>query len=140
MMMRKYLQSAVSVGFAVTGALVIAACFTRTTDVLLLRGELPSLPEGCPVSMLADDTAPFPVEDLVVLNVSYTPGGREVALRNLREKACYYGGDTVYRLRERPRSNTMTDLKATLARRRVAAPATSASASSAAGAWPVLAP
>jgi len=112
-------------------ALLTAACFSLTTYVVLLRSQLPALPAGCPVSSLADETAPFAVEDVAILTVDYTPGGKETALRTLQEKACYYAGDTLYRMHETNKSSTTRQITATVARRQSStSPAASAAASS----------
>jgi hypothetical protein len=95
----------------------LAGCFSTTADVQLLRTQQPARPPDCPVNILAEDKAPYPVEDLAILNVSYAPGGRDSAMSRLREQACYYGGDTLYAISETPRNNASTLISARVARR-----------------------
>ena len=97
--------------------LMLGGCFSTTSEVKLLRTQQPSLPPGCPVNVLADAAAPYPVEDLAILDINYAPGGRDSALGKLREQTCYYGGDTVYAIEETPRNNASTLLRARVARR-----------------------
>jgi hypothetical protein len=106
---------------AATFVVSSAACIAHTNDVQFLRSQLPALPEGCPVSVLADATPPFAVEDIAVLSVRYTPGGRDRAMHEVSGRTCYYGGDTVYRIEEEPQSNATTILRARIARRAPAA-------------------
>lgn len=96
---------------------LLGGCFSTTSEVKLLRTQQPALPPGCPINLLADAQAPYPVEDLAILNISYAPGGRDSALSRLREQACYYGGDTVYAITETPRNNASTLMTAHIARR-----------------------
>jgi hypothetical protein len=97
--------------------IVLGGCFSTTSEVKLLRTQQPALPAGCPVNVLAEATAPYPVEDLAILSINYAPGGRDSAFGRLREQACYYGGDTVYAIEETPRNNASTLLSARVARR-----------------------
>jgi hypothetical protein len=97
--------------------LALTGCFSTTTDVKLLRSQQPALPSGCPVNILAGATAPYPVEDLAIVNVSYAPGGRDSAMSRLQEQTCYYGGDTLYAMEETPRNNASTLVTARVARR-----------------------
>lgn len=112
--------------FAITFVVTSVACFAHTNDVQLLHSQLPALPEGCPVSVLADAAPPFAVEDLAILSVRYTPGGRDRAMHEVTGRTCYYGGDTVYRVEEEAQSNATTLLRARIARRAAASPASSA--------------
>ena len=88
-----------------------------TQDVKFLRTQQPALPEGCPVNVLADATSPYPVEDLAVIQLVYSPGGRDTAMNKLREQTCYYGGDTLYAIEEAPRNNATTLISGRVARR-----------------------
>ena len=113
---------------AVLGVLAcLVSCIAHTNDITLLRTQLPALPEGCPVSVLADQTAPMPVEDLAIVSVRYTPGGRDKAMHELSEKTCYYGGDTVYRIEESDEPNATKLLRARVARRTATPAATPSS-------------
>lgn len=94
-----------------------AGCISSTQEVTLLRGQLPALPDGCLVNEVAEPQAPYPVEDLAVLTVRFTSGGRESALTKLKKHACYYGGDTLYAITDVKRSAVSFDLTAKLARR-----------------------
>lgn len=98
-------------------ALTLLGCFVTTNDVKFLRTQQPALPPGCPVNVLADAVAPYPVEDLVQIQLTYAPGGKDAAMNHLREKACYYGGDTLYAVEEVARGNASTSLAARIARR-----------------------
>ena len=113
--MSKRLVSALVVTAAM--ALPFVGCLARTKEVTFLHTQLPAKPKGCPVNRIAGDAAPYPVENLVELQINYTPGGRELALANLDDQACYYGGDTLYRMREETKGNTTTILTAVIARR-----------------------
>jgi hypothetical protein len=94
-----------------------AACISTTNEVQLLRTQQPANPENCPVNVIADTVVPYPVEDLAILTINYTPGGRDNAMRRLSSQACYYGGDTVYALTDTPRNSASTLLTARVARR-----------------------
>jgi hypothetical protein len=96
---------------------LVAGCFASTSEVTMLRPQLPALPPDCPVNILATTTSPYPIEDLVELTVVYAPGGHEPAMNRLREQACYYAGDTLYAITETPRGNASTTVKARVARR-----------------------
>lgn len=95
----------------------VPSCIAHTNDVTLLRTQLPALPEACPVSVLADQSPPFAVEDLAIVSVRYTPGGRDRAMHEVSARTCYYGGDTVYRIEETDDSNGTHLLRARIARR-----------------------
>ena len=97
--------------------LALTGCFSTTSEVQLLRTQQPALPDNCPVNVLADSTSPYPVEDLAILSINYSPGGRDSAMNRLRQQACYYGGDTVYALSDTPRNSASTLLTARVARR-----------------------
>ncbi len=96
---------------------LVGACVAKTDEVKLLRTQLPSNGPGCPVSRLATDDAPYAVEDLVQITLRYAPGGQDVALRRIEDQACYYGGDTVYKIREAELTSVTTQIVATIARR-----------------------
>ncbi|MCS6900766.1 MAG: hypothetical protein RMJ98_11475 [Myxococcales bacterium] len=97
----------------------LTACISTTVDVQLLKTQQPARPPDCPVNILAENKAPYPVEDLAILSVSYAPGGRDSAMNRLREQTCYYGGDTLYAITETPRNNASTLISARIARRPV---------------------
>ncbi len=103
--------------FVLLGALALSGCFSTTSEIKMLRTQQPANPPGCPVNVLDEATSPYPVEDLVVLDLTYAPGGREAAMGKLRDQTCYYGGDTVYSIQETPRSNASTLLSARIARK-----------------------
>ena len=101
--------------FLASGLLV--GCLAKSNDVILLRPQLPALATDCPVSVLADMKAPFDVDDLVEITYTYTPGGHDTAMNALRERTCYYGGDTLYKIKEEERGSATTRITATIARR-----------------------
>jgi hypothetical protein len=107
-----------------------AACVAHTDGMVFHRTQAPALPEGCPVNRIASDTAPYPVEDLVTITVRYLPGGRDRTFHKLDNDACYYGGDTVYKIKEEPLNNVATQVTATIARRPFGAASSSAASTS----------
>jgi hypothetical protein len=103
--------------FALLTPLLLAGCFATTNDVKFLRTQQPANPPDCPVNVLAGDTSPYPVEDLAVVQLNYSPGGRDTAMNKLREQTCHYGGDTLYAIEETPRNGASTLLTGRIARR-----------------------
>ena len=97
--------------------LVLAGCFSTTSEVQLVRTQQPAHPLDCPINVIAATVSPYPVEDLAVLTINYSPGGRDNAMNRLRSQACYYGGDTVYSIADNPRNSASTLLTARVARR-----------------------
>ena len=97
--------------------LALTACFSTTSEVQLLRTQQPAHPDNCPINVIAESTSPYPVEDLAVLSINYSPGGRDSAMNRLQQQACYYGGDTVYAITDTRRSSASTLLTARVARR-----------------------
>ena len=94
-----------------------AACVAHTDGIVFHRTQAPANAEGCPINRIASDTPPYPVEDLVTVTVRYLPGGRDRTFRKLETDACYYGGDTVYKIKEEALNNVATQVTATIARR-----------------------
>lgn len=117
------MSTRVTLVVAAGAAALVSGCFAQTSEVTLLHSQLPALAEGCPVSVLADTAAPFPVEDLAIVRVRYTPGGKDTAMAKLRERTCYYAGDTLYAITEEAQPNATTLLSARVARRTGAAEA-----------------
>ena len=95
----------------------LSACVAHTDGIVFHRTQAPANAEGCPVNRIASDTPPYPVEDLVTVTVRYLPGGRDRTFHKLDTDACYYGGDTVYKIKEEPLNNVATQVTATIARR-----------------------
>ena len=93
------------------------ACVAHTDGIVFHRTQAPANAEGCPINRIASDTVPYPVEDLVTVTVRYLPGGRDHTFHKLDNDACYYGGDTVYKIKEEPLNNVATQVTATIARR-----------------------
>lgn len=93
------------------------ACVAHTDGIVFHRTQAPANAEGCPINRIASDTPPYPVEDLVTVTVRYLPGGRDRTFHKLDTDACYYGGDTVYKIKEEPLNNVATQVTATIARR-----------------------
>lgn len=98
-------------------SLATSACVAHTDGIAFHRTQAPANAEGCPINRIASDTPPYPVEDLVTVTVRYLPGGRDRTFNKLDTDACYYGGDTVYKIKEEPLNNVATRVTATIARR-----------------------
>jgi hypothetical protein len=96
---------------------LVSACVAHTDNLTFHRTQAPALPEGCPVNRIASDAVPYPVEDLVTITVRYLPGGRDRTMAKLETDACYYGGDTIYKIKEESLNNVATQVTATIARR-----------------------
>jgi hypothetical protein len=96
---------------------LLSACVAHTDNLTFHRTQAPALPEGCPVNRIASDTVPYTVEDLVTITVRYLPGGRDRTMAKLETDACYYGGDTIYKIKEESLNNVATQVTATIARR-----------------------
>lgn len=122
---------------------LFSGCVAHTDNLTFHRTQAPALPEGCPVNRIASDTVPYAIEDLVTITVRYLPGGRDRTMAKLETDACYYGGDTIYKIKEESLNNVATQVTATIARRPPGSappPAASSAAAPAAPAAPPVAP
>ena len=109
--------SMILVTAAASAMAVLGGCYAQRDSIAFHRTQAPALSEGCPVNRIAGDTAPYAVEDLVTVTVRYLPGGRDRTMHKIDTDACYYGGDTVYKIKEEALNNVATIITATVARK-----------------------
>ena len=96
---------------------ILGGCYAQRDSIAFHRTQAPALSDGCPVNRIASDTAPYAVEDLVTVTVRYLPGGRDRTMHKIDTDACYYGGDTVYKIKEEALNGVATLVTATIARK-----------------------